>query len=138
MSTYNKPMPVIDVVSKPYWDAAKGHELVAQKCPACAVMQWPPMAACKKCLSPKLDWTKLSGKGKVWSYIVFYHNYYPSFAKDIPFNVATVETDEGLRMVTNLVDVKNEDIKIGMPVEVCFDDVTEELTLPKFRPVTNK
>lgn len=134
MNTYTKPLPTIDKVSKPYWDSAKRHELVAQKCVECGNMMFPPTPVCNKCLSANLEWIKLSGKGKVWSYIVFHHLYYTSFGPDIPYNVTIVETDEGLKFWTNLVDIKNDDIKIDMPVEVCFEDVTDEVTLPKFRP----
>ncbi len=135
MSTYEKPRPTIDQTTKPYWDAAKRHELIAQKCKACGKMWFPPTSICENCLSPDLEWVKLSGKGKVWSFVIFHQLYYKAFADDIPYNVAVVEADEGLKFVTNLVDVKNEDIYVGLPVEVTFDNVDEDLTLPKFRSV---
>lgn len=135
MSPYEKPRPVIDMASQPFWDAAKHHELIAQKCKRCGHKVFQPNTVCTKCLSPDLEWMKLSGKGKVWSFVVFHQKYYPGFAKDIPYNVAVVETEEGYKMITNLMGSKNEDIRIGMPVEVAFDDVADDLTLIKFRPI---
>ena len=75
------------------------------------------------------------GRGKVWSWIVMWQRYFPAFEPDLPYNVAYVELDEGPKLMTNLVDVASEDIRCDMPVEVVFDEVTDEISLPKFRPV---
>ena len=77
-------------------------------------------------------WVKASGRGEVYTWTVFYQVYHQSFAKDVPY-VVVVELEEGPRLITNLVQCKIEDIEVGMPVEVAFDDVAEEITLPKFR-----
>jgi hypothetical protein len=77
------------------------------------------------------DWVKLSGKGKVYSWTTVTHPVHPAF--EVPYAVVIVELDEGVRLVSNIVDCKPEDLYIGMPVEVIFEDVTEEVTLPKFR-----
>jgi uncharacterized OB-fold protein len=82
-----------------------------------------------------MQWVKVSGKGYVYTFIVYHQVYHPGWKNDIPYNVTWVKLDEGALFTTNLVECKNEDICIGMPVEVVFDDVTEEITLPKFRPV---
>ena len=76
----------------------------------------------------------MSGQGTVYTWTVFHQVYHPAFAGDVPYAVVAVELEEGLRMVTNLVDCQIEDIVAGMPVEVVFDDVTEQVSLPKFRP----
>ena len=131
---YDKPKPRTDDISAPYWQAAKEHRLVAQKCSMCSTMMFPPVAVCESCLSPDLDWITLSGKGSVWSFIVMYQKYYESFADDIPYNVAVVRSEEGLKFVTNLAGIDNDDIRVDMPVEVTFDDVDADLTLPKWRP----
>jgi hypothetical protein len=78
----------------------------------------------------------LSGIGKVYCFIVFRLAYHEAYRDDIPYVVAIIELDEGPRMESNIIDCKIEDIKIGMPVEVVFDDVTEEVALPKFKPVS--
>ena len=77
---------------------------------------------------------KLSGRGKVNSWVVFHQAYFSSFKDDIPYNVAEVELEEGPRLLTNLVEVDDADIQIGMPVEIIFDDITDEVTLAKFKP----
>lgn len=131
-----KPLPHIDEVSRPYWDAAKRHELLLQKCEECGHYRYPQGETCPACLSDRLEWVKVSGRGSVYTWTVFHQVYHPAFKEDVPYAVVAVELEEGPRIITNLVDCKIGDIKVGMPVEVVFDDVTEEITLPKFRPVS--
>jgi len=131
---YQKPLPYISEVSRPYWDAAKRHGLVIQRCQGCGHYHYPAGDTCPRCLSDRLVWVKVSGWGTIYSWIVFHQVYHQAFASEVPYVVVVVELEEGVRLVTNLVDCKTEDIEIGMPVEVVFDDVTEEITLPKFRP----
>jgi uncharacterized OB-fold protein len=78
---------------------------------------------------------KASGRGMIWSWVVFWQRYFAAFEADIPYNVAYVELEEGPRLMTNLVEYDPASIRCDMPVEVVFDDVTPEVTLPKFRPV---
>ena len=131
---YDKPRPNEGLVSEPYWEAAREHRLMAQKCQQCGGLWAPPTAVCETCLSGDLEWIELSGKGRVWSYIIMHQLYYPAFADDIPYNVAVIRSDEGPKFVTNLVGIRNEDIRVDMPVEVVFEDADEDLTLPKWRP----
>jgi len=131
---YQKPLPGIDELTRPYWEAAKRHELLLQKCQQCGHYRYPPGESCPSCLSDELEWVKISGRGTIYTWTVFHQVYHPAFAGDVPYAVVTVELKEGPRMTTNLVDCPIEDIRIDMPVEVVFDDVTEEITLPKFRP----
>ena len=131
---YQKPLPQIDEVSRPYWEAAKRHQLALQKCQACGYYRYPPGDTCPRCLSGSLMWVKASGRGTVYTWTVFHKVYHPAFAGEAPYAVVAVELEEGPRLLTNLVDCKIDDIKVGMPVEVVFDDVTEDITLPKFRP----
>ena len=131
---YEKPLPRIDEVAEPYWNAAREHKLVCQKCRDCGGRWFPPTSVCENCLSPNLEWPELSGKGTVWSFIIMHQLYYPAFTDEIPYNVAVVKSQEGPKFVTNLVGIKNEDIKVDMPVEVTFEDIEEkELTLPKWK-----
>jgi len=133
---YQKPLPRIDERSRPYWEASKRHELLLQQCQECGHYRYPPGETCPSCLSDRLEWVKASGRGVVYTWTVFHQLYHPAFEKDVPYAVVAVELDEGPRLLTNLVDCKVEAINIGMPVEVVFDDVTEEITLPRFRPVS--
>jgi len=88
---------------------------------------------CPNCGSWNAEWAEVSGKGKVYTYIVAHQPFHPAFVDDVPYAVVIVELEEGVRLVSNVVDCRPEDIYIGMPVEVVFDDVTEKVTLPRFR-----
>jgi hypothetical protein len=133
MFQIDKPLPMPTEDSATYWEGTRKGELRAQKCLDCGHLRWPPATHCPRCLSPEHEWTTLSGKGKVYSWIVVHKSQHPAFWGD-PFNVAIVELDEGPRLHTNLVDVDPARISIGMPVEVVFDKQNDEITLPKFRP----
>jgi uncharacterized OB-fold protein len=132
---YNKPLPRPNRLSQPYWDGARQHELRVLSCKACAHKFLPPADRCPKCLGKDLEWVAASGRGKVWSWVVFHQRYFPAFEADLPYNVAYVELDEGPRLMSNMVDCDPAEIRCDMPVEVVFDDVTPEITLPKFRPI---
>jgi uncharacterized OB-fold protein len=133
---YAKPLPAIDEENKPFWEYAKKHELRMQKCPQCGQIYYPPSSLCPNCHSwEKAEWTKLSGKGTVYSFIVARRATNPAFAKEVPYVVAIVETNEGGRLISNVIGCKPEDVKVGMAVEVVFEDVTDEISLPKFKPV---
>lgn len=132
---YSKPLPRPNRLSRSFWDGAKRHELLLQKCAACGHVWFPPSMRCPKCLSGEYTWSKASGRGKVWSWIVMWQRYFAAFEHDIPYNVAYVELDEGPRLMTNIVGVENDAIYCEMPVEVVFEDVTPEISLPKFKPM---
>ncbi len=138
MTTYNKPLPLTDSISEEYWNAAKRHELVIQHCKCCSKYIFYPRAVCPSCLTlpSSLEWVKASGRGRVYSYTVIVQASSPAFKGDEPYIYAVVELDEGPHMATNIVDCPIEDCKIDMPVTVVFDDVTPEVTLPKFKPIT--
>ncbi len=134
MAEYKKPLPAISTLNEAYWHGLKRHELKLQRCSDCGKMWYPPSPFCPVCWSRNFAWQQLSGLGKVNSWVVFHQAYFSSFKDDIPYNVAEVELEEGPRLLTNLVAVDNSDIALGMPVEIVFDDVTDEVTLAKFRP----
>jgi hypothetical protein len=134
VSAYAKPLPQITPEMKPFWDAARRHELVVQRCHACRAYRFPARDICSRCLSREADWTRVSGRGTVFSWAVMHQVYHPGFAGEIPYAVVVIELDEGARLVSNLVGCPVGDIRAGMPVEVVFEDVTPDVTLPKFRP----
>jgi len=136
MGKYEKPLPIINEDTKPYWEYCHRHELRMQKCKECGNVRFPVSILCPACHSMETDWEKLSGKGRVYSFIVFRLAYHEAYRNDIPYVVAIIELDEGPRMESNIIGCKIEDVKIGMPVEVVFEDVTEEVALPKFKPVS--
>ena len=133
MTEYTKQLPEINNRDKAYWDAAKQHELKAYRCLNCGTF-YSKVIHCVACDVPKMDWVKVGGKGEVYTYCIYHQVYHPGWKDDIPYNVAWIKLDEGPLMISNIVDCRNEDIHIGMPVGVVFDDITEEVTLPKFKP----
>ena len=135
MSVYPKPLPRITPDNRPFWEAARRHELRLQRCGECGQVWYPPGPVCPGCLSERSEWHRLGGRGKVSSWVVFHQKYFESFAADIPYNVVQVELEEGPRLLANLVGVPYDAIEIGMPVAVVFDDVTPEISLPRFRPI---
>jgi uncharacterized OB-fold protein len=132
---YKKPLPNLNNPrTKPFWEAAKRHELRFQRCPNCGYYRYPPALRCPECLAENDDWAQVSGRGKIWSFNVYHHNYAKAFESELPYNTALVELEEGPRLITNIVGISNEDLRCEMPVEVYFDDVTDEVTLVKFKP----
>jgi len=132
MSDYIKPLPRQSPTSRPYWDAARRHELQLQHCGGCSRYIYYPRPRCPHCMSDNLKWEAVSGRGKLYSYTIVRRASTRSFA-DGAYVLAIVELDEGPRMTTNLI-APQEQLKIGMPVAVYFDDVTAEHTLVKFKP----
>lgn len=131
--TYEKPQPVIDPGTKPFWDAAREHRLLLPRCRSCGEHHFYPRELCPHCYSDDLEWVDASGKGEVYSYTVARKPAGPAFAADVPYVIAMIRLDEGPRMLTNIVTSDVEGVRIGARVKVSFDDVTPELTLPKFR-----
>jgi len=138
MNQYTKPLPVIDDRNRPFWEGARAGELRVQQCLDCSRMRHPPGPLCPDCHSVSTDWVRLSGKGVVWSRCIFHRPYFPSFSADLPYAVVLVQLDEGPKLYSNLVDVANSQIRIGMPVEAYFEPVTDEVTLIKFRAATQR
>jgi uncharacterized OB-fold protein len=134
MSEYNKPLPFSSVESKPFWDACREHKLLLPRCNQCGSYWFPASATCPKCLSTDWIWSKSSGRGKIYSFGVYHRVYHKGFEADVPYVLAIVQIEEGPRLVTNVVNCKPEQVKCNMPVEVVFDDVTEDTTLYKFKP----
>ena len=135
-STYDKPLPVPTnpELSKPFWDAAKRHELVVPRCKRCSNLHFYPRELCPICLSSDLEWVPISGRGRVYSFTVVYQPANRAFAQETPYVFAMIQLDEGPRLISNVVEVPVEDVKVDMPVVVVFDDVTPEVTLVKFKP----
>ncbi len=135
MKQYEKPLPRPTPWSKPFWDGCKRHELLIQKCKECRRLVFYPKKICSHCLSPSLEWVKASGRGTVYSYTVVYSYQPTEFSEDVPYVIAIINLQEGVRMMSNIVDCPLETLKCDMEVEVVFDAVTAEVTLPKFKPI---
>lgn len=132
---YKKPLPKPDEDNKPYWDAARENRFVLMQCQDCGTWKHRFTRVCANCLSENLVWKEASGKGKIWSWVVAHRPLTKGYEDDVPYPIICVELEEGPRMTSSIVDCEADEIYIGMPVEVVFDPVTPEITLPKFRPV---
>lgn len=138
MAEYAKPLPVADAESRPFWEGCREGRLLAQRCRQCGRWRWPPSGVCPDCYSWEADWQPLGGRGSVHTFVVAHRTFHPGFREDVPYVIAHVTmdgTEDRVTIVSNLVGCPWEEVKVGMPVEVFFEKATEELTLPKFRPL---
>jgi uncharacterized OB-fold protein len=137
MANYQKPLPAPQGESQLYWDKAREHELWLRRCNACNEAYFYPRDISPCCFSRDTEWFQASGKASLFTFTIVHRSPYPGFQADTPFVTAIVELEEGPIMATNIVGFSGEpgpdDLKIGMALEAVFDDVTDEITLPKFR-----
>lgn len=129
-----RPVPRVDEESRPFWEACARHELYVQKCRACGRVFYYPRGFCLHDLTADFDWLRCSGKGTVYTFTVTHQNQSAGFRENLPYVMAYVELEEGVRMLTNIVDCDPEQVRIGMPVEVTFEDLTDTVSVPLFRP----
>jgi uncharacterized protein len=129
------PMPAANAETVGWWEAAAGHRLVVQRCTACGRTRHPPGPVCPGCRSSASEWSALAGTGTVYTYTVVRQAFIPSLQDKIPYVVIAVELDgaSGARLVSNLVDAEVEEVTVGMPVEVAWEDMGPELAVPRFR-----
>jgi uncharacterized protein len=127
--TYDKPLPVITPLTRGFWDHARAHRLAMQACTQCGDIHFPPSPVCPRCLSDAQEWRVVSGKGKLESWVEYHRAYWPGFAAELPYRVCLVRLDEGPLLVSNLVGDTPE---IGAALTAVFEDVTAEVSLPKF------
>lgn len=131
---WNKPLPTVAGETKAFWDSCRRGQLVIQYCDGCDEYQWYPRGICADCWGESVRWVQSSGRGTVWTYTVTYQNRTPGFAEMVPYVLALVELEEGVRMFTNIIDCNPRDVHIGMAVEVTFQTATPQLTIPYFKP----
>ena len=135
MSEYKKPLPEIQPYSQAFWDGTKEHKLRIQHCNSCNENIFYPRRDCPNCWSQDLGWVDASGRAIIYSFSVTYEGVEEMFVDDLPIVLAWLDLPEGIRMHGNLVDCDPDEIKIGMEVEVVFREVTDDVTLPYWRPV---
>lgn len=128
-----RPVPQPTELSQPYWDAALRGELLYLRCGQCGTVFFPPLGACIACQSEDVGWQRSAGRGIVYSYTVLHGA--PSAGFPVPSVLAIVDVDEGYPMFSSVVGCPPGDVRIGMRVEVCFEELTAEINLPVFRPV---
>jgi len=123
-----------DAWTAPFWDAAKDHRLVAAQCGQCQTFRMPPTPFCPTCRSQDIKWTELSGRGTIYTFTVARHAVLPVLKDVVPYVIAVVSLDgaDDARLITNIVGSDPDDIEIDAPVEVVWDDVSDEMTVPRF------
>jgi uncharacterized OB-fold protein len=135
-ATYKKPIPMVTPESERFWQGCKQHELWLRYCNACAKAYYYPRDICPVCGSRDVTWKQATGRGTVYTFAIVQRAPTPAFAEDAPFVTAIIELEEGPRMLSIITGVEPEPSKlsVGMPLEVTFEDITEEISLPKFQP----
>jgi hypothetical protein len=131
---YQKPLPEPSVISAPFWDGLRAGELRLQHCAACTRYVFYPRSVCPHCLSDRLEWTAVSGRGRVYSFTLVRRAMNPAFASEVPYVFAIVELNEGVRVTTNIVNCGSDEVRVDMPVKATYDNVTPEVALLKFEP----
>ncbi len=128
------PPPLADATTLPWWEAAAEHRLVVQRCTSCRRTRHPPAPVCPECRSDESDWQELSGRGEVYSYTVVHRPI--AAGQELPFVVAVIALEDsgGMRMISNVVDASPDQVEIGMPVELVWEDMSADLAIPRFRP----
>jgi uncharacterized OB-fold protein len=131
---YARPVPEPTKESVPYWEGLRAHQLKVQKCKGCGALRHYPRPVCPKCWSLDVEWTTLSGRGRVHSWTVCAHPFHPGFKDAVPYIAVTVDLEEGVRLQAPLRSLNAAALRLGLPVVVGYDDVTPTLTLPHVAP----
>ena len=134
-ATEFSPAPAPTELTEPFWDGGLSGELRLQKCANCGHIRYPVSAICPDCWSADYDWTAVTGRGTVQSYIVFERAYHEAWADQVPYTVALIELDEGPVLVSNVVGVQPSAVRVGQPVTVVFERRSATAALPQFTPV---
>lgn len=129
-----KPIPLTQPWSDAFWEGTKNGKLLIQHCKDCDSNIFYPRKFCPECWSGNLDWIEATGKATIYSYSTAYDMVEPRFWEDLPYTLAYVDLDEGIRMATRIVGCPPEEICIGKKVEVTFHKLNEEFYLPYFKP----
>lgn len=133
MSQAQRPLPLPTDITQPYWDAAVAHRLVIQECQTCKARQFYPRGFCTACLSDSLQWIECSGRGTVYSYTINHRAPNAFMKQKLPYAVAAIDLEEGVRLIMNIVDSSLDQLAIGAPVTVVFEKASDEITLPQCR-----
>lgn len=131
----DRPLPSPDAATAPYWAAARERRLVMPRCDDCTHYHFYPRTLCPRCGSAHLTWTPVSGKGEIYSFTVINRAPSQAFSAAVPYVVGAVKLAEGPHLMTNIVGIAPDAVRVGMPVKVVFRKFSEEVTLPMFEPV---
>lgn len=131
------PLPLLDDATTPFWEACRRREFTLQRCTGCQHLRFPPRPMCPRCQSFEHEWIAACGRGTIFSFVIAHAPVLPAFQSRVPFPVLLVQLDEDaqLRMVGNLVGEGGDRLRIGARVEVVFQDVAPDVTLPQWKIV---
>lgn len=129
-----RPAPVPDFETQPYWDATARGELMLQRCTACGTHRHYPRALCPACHAADHEWVRVSGRGSVFSFTVVRRAPSPAFADKLPYVVALIALEEGPHLLSHIVGLDPDAVRIGIPVTVEFEAIGDGMKLPVFRP----
>jgi uncharacterized OB-fold protein len=137
MEIPEKPDPLVNNWARPFWDGTRDKKLLIQKCLDCEKSIFYPRMACPHCFSDNLEWVEASGKGNIYSFTVVENNAASPFVPDMPFVIAVVILEEGVRMLTNIVDCDVDALHCDQAVEVAFRKKNDAFTMPMFKPASD-
>ena len=128
------PAPAVERDTRKFWEAASKHRLVIQRCTGCGAYRHPPVPVCGECHSFEHEYTESHGVGEVYSWIVVHQASHPALKESVPYNAVVVRLRDcgGAKIVSNLVGIRNDEIKMGMAVRVMWEDVREGVSFPRF------
>jgi uncharacterized OB-fold protein len=129
-----KPLPLVDDDTRAYWAGLARGELLLQHCLDCGAVQFYQRGMCGRCLGPRIEHRAASGRGSVYSFSTVYRAPSAEFKGDVPYTVVLVALTEGPRMLSTLVDCPPDRVHVGLPVEIVYDRISDEVALPRFRP----
>ena len=133
MTEYTKPLPVMEGLVREFYGRCQKEDLHFQKCTSCDAFRHVPREMCPECNSFEWQWVRSTGRGTVYTWVVVNRALHPAFSRDAPYADVVVEMEEGVRLLSTVVDCPPDELEIGMPVEVTYDAVTEDITLPRFK-----
>ena len=120
-----------------WWQSCQEHKLMIQRCSECGAFQFYPRIVCSACMGSQVELVQSAGRGKVRTFTVCRLPVAKAYAADVPYVVALIRLDEGPTMMSNIVECDPESVTIGMPVEVVFQEWSDEITIPQFIPLSD-
>lgn len=131
------PVPIIDEDTREFWEACRQHRLVVQQCDTCGNFRFAPAPICFSCHSSTFSWIESEAIGEVYTWIITHRPVHPATRDAVPYNSAVIKLLDcgGALITSNLIDIDDKDIEAGMKVSLVWDDISNDFSLPRFRPV---
>jgi uncharacterized OB-fold protein len=128
-------LPTIDDGNRPFWDGCLAGVLMLQRCEACGHLRYPISPVCPQCIGTSATWVETDPAGEVYSFGVFRHAYNDAWRDRVPYTVALVRLDAGPTLISNIVGVDPQDVRVGQRVTAVFEHVTDDVAIPQFTPI---